>query len=65
MVLNWLNLIHRMDASVQAAQIDDMISMGIKPCCFHTSGLSRQPQYHGQACKDAGVYVVNIDNVVQ
>lgn len=53
----------QMDASVQAAQIDDMISMGIKALLFIPvdSAGSRNIM---QACKDAGVYVVNIDNVV-
>lgn len=53
----------QMDASVQAAQIDDMISMGVKAVLFIPvdSAGSRNIM---QACKDAGVYVVNIDNVV-
>lgn len=53
----------QMDASVQAAQIDDMISMGVKAILFIPvdSAGSRNIM---QACKDAGVYVVNIDNVV-
>ena len=51
------------DATVQATQIDDMISMGIQALIYipidSAGGRSVM-----QNCQDNGVYVVNIDNVI-
>lgn len=51
------------DATVQAMQIDDMISMGIQALVYIPVD-SAGGRTVMQSCKDAGVYVVNIDNVV-
>lgn len=51
------------DSTVQATQIDDMISAGIQALVYIPVD-SAGGRTVMQACKDAGVYVVNIDNVV-
>jgi len=51
------------DSSLQASQIDDMISMGVKAILIIPvdSAGSRTML---QACQEAGVFVINIDNVI-
>jgi len=51
------------DATVQATQVNDMISMGIKALLIVPVD-SQGCRTIMQSCKDAGVYVVNIDNVI-
>ena len=51
------------DATTQATQIDDMISMGIQALIYIPID-SAGGRTVMQSCKDAGVFVINIDNVV-
>lgn len=53
----------QMDATKQATQIEDMISMGIQALVYIPVD-SAGGRTIMQECKDAGVYVVNIDNLV-
>lgn len=53
----------QMDATKQATQIEDMISMGIQALIYIPVDSSGGRTIM-QECKDAGIYVVNIDNLV-
>ncbi len=53
----------QMDATKQATQIEDMISMGIQALVYIPVD-SAGGRTIMQECKDAGIYVVNIDNLV-
>lgn len=53
----------QMDATKQATQIDDMISMGIQALVYIPVD-SAGGRTVMQECQDAGVYVVNIDNLI-
>ncbi len=52
------------DSTVQAQQIDDMIAQGITGLIYIPND-SQNVISVLQACQDAGVYVINVDNVIQ
>jgi len=51
------------DSTVQAKQIDDMIAQGISGLVYIPND-SKNCRAVLQACKDAGVFVINVDNVI-
>lgn len=52
------------DSTTQAQQIDDMIAQGISGLVYIPND-SKNVSSVLQACKDAGVFVINVDNVIQ
>ena len=52
------------DSTTQAKQIDDMIAQGIKGLVYIPND-SQNARSVLQACKDAGVFVINVDNVIK
>lgn len=52
------------DSTTQAQQIDDMIAQGISGLVYIPND-SKNVRSVLQACEDAGVFVINVDNVIQ
>ncbi|MCR4955447.1 MAG: substrate-binding domain-containing protein [Lachnospiraceae bacterium] len=52
------------DSTTQAQQVDDMIAQGISGLVYIPND-SANARSVLQACKDAGVFVINVDNVIK